>query len=1061
MVIAELLSMYPTAQPHQRDARQERWPSETSFASAGPSHAGTTYIPLPPEAPALPPSRPPIHTYPAVSPRYPAFPPPPAAHVPPQCPQTHAYGFQVPPSPLQLQSFPQTHGYPMTSSLAERLVNPYEQREQSMAHSAAHAVQNPHRRDAMRQSLGPGDPIFSSHHASIAHSSDGAPRPPLSPRPPSLYSPSQLATTSAVPQTGTQRTPSSLSVGQGPRSSTVTSSNMPGPAHGVPGHEADDCPGCLAEMGDAIKASLQSAQNEDEKRQRELQDQQELERIYALSGEENERSRRLAEEEEQLLQKAIQDSRREAEEQSQRIKQHEAQMLEESRKYALRQHEQNERLEADMLEAAKLASSTQERHRRRELDAMQEAEQRAIEISLREQEEEWARRESAERSILEFIEHKGSIVVRPTTPIASPANNGSTSRSASPDSLTSKRSAAFNQDDANDLGAEYWRFAGHDDAYHLALQMQRATLADHNEHSPLHPSAPRTRRPLPRTPDEPEPITENQDHSITSVRKKDLLTASSQPATLFYSEDAPPAYAEASKPEPASLSLHDAAASRPQEKALPARYDTATFETLNRPVLQHRSSSSSSAHSQSRSSPLISSPMNSFTGASLQAKRSSSSTTSSELLSAPYPSAPSPSIPERGSSHSTPEPKRFSTSTTSLASEQRGPRALAGIDFGYGSLPFAPKLDRNWPATSQSVSSSNASASASSSSLTTKALFPSTIELSSVVKVLGADSGLSGCSFFVLRAHSWKSLLRAIAWYGNSRVEASPAQVAAASDRRSRCLLRAEVEFVTPTRVDLGYGVGEYARVAQSTGSMPKNPSPAHVALCLSLLPLSASKSGEASAWLKSEEYQITKRESRRLDAWYAGKGSTRRLVQLARQPPALPVTMVQIAQLLHASHSFSAACPSSGSTARHSPRDLHHAIERHDEGFVRKQQAMLLAGSALASHSGSGSLSASANARVSMQDPRRRSTSNDPTQGAGVNELDDDDDGDDDEIDFNDFSLLADGSFDAQDKVLMGKRQRLKAKVKRRLAKRASDGRVVDEDLAAWITPFDLSQHG
>lgn len=121
----------------------------------------------------------------------------------------------------------------------------------------------------------------------------------------------------------------------------------------------------------------------------------------------------------------------------------------------------------------------------------------------------------------------------------------------------------------------------------------------------------------------------------------------------------------------------------------------------------------------------------------------------------------------------------------------------------------------------------------------------------------------------------------------------------------------------------------------------------------------------------------------------------------------------------------------------------------------------MLLAGSALASHSGSGSLSASANARVSMQDPRRRSTSNDPTQGAGVNELDDDDDGDDDEIDFNDFSLLADGSFDAQDKVLMGKRQRLKAKVKRRLAKRASDGRVVDEDLAAWITPFDLSQHG
>lgn len=73
----------------------------------------------------------------------------------------------------------------------------------------------------------------------------------------------------------------------------------------------------------------------------------------------------------------------------------------------------------------------------------------------------------------------------------------------------------------------------------------------------------------------------------------------------------------------------------------------------------------------------------------------------------------------------------------------------------------------------------------------------------------------------------------------------------------------------------------------------------------------------------------------------------------------------------------------------------------------------------------------------------------------------DDDEDEEDDEVDFTDFSLLADGSFDAQDKVLMGKRQRLKAKVKRRLAKRNGDGRVVDEDLAAWITPFHVSEHG
>ena len=227
---------------------------------------------------------------------------------------------------------------------------------------------------------------------------------------------------------------------------------------------------------------------------------------------------------------------------------------------------------------------------------------------------------------------------------------------------------------------------------------------------------------------------------------------------------------------------------------------------------------------------------------------------------------------------------------------------------------------------------------------------------------------------------------------------------------------------------------------------------------------------GEASAWLKTEEYHAMKRESRRLDAWYAGKGSTRRLIQLAREPPALPVALVQVAQLLHASHTFSAACPSSGSTARHSPRDLHHAIERHDQGFVRKQKAILAAGSALASQSSglaSTSSLASSNPRKSLQGPGRSSGSTDLPRDADDDVADHPDDDQDDEVlDFNDFSLLehgitADGSFDAQDKVLMGKRERLKAKVKRRLAKRASDGRVVDEDLATWITPFDLSQHG
>uniref|UniRef100_V5EHS4 Uncharacterized protein n=1 Tax=Kalmanozyma brasiliensis (strain GHG001) TaxID=1365824 RepID=V5EHS4_KALBG len=379
-------------------------------------------------------------------------------------------------------------------------------------------------------------------------------------------------------------------------------------------------------------------------------------------------------------------------------------------------------------------------------------------------------------------------------------------------------------------------------------------------------------------------------------------------------------------------------------------------------------------------------------------------------------------------SYFVPDPKRSSVS--SLGVEQKGQRALAGVDFGYSSLPFAPKLDKSSLPSGASSSSPSTPSTGPASAATSRSLFPPSIELTSVTKVAGKDDLANG-SFFVIRAPSWKSLLRAIAWYGNTRVEPSPEQVAAASDRRSRCVLRAEVEFITPTRVDVGHGVGEHARASLTTGVLPRNPSPAHVSLCLSILP------GEASAWLKSEEYALVRRESRRLDAWYAGKGSTRRLIQLARQPPSLPAPLVQIAQMLHASHTFSAACPSSGSTARHSPRDLHHAIERHDQGFVQKQKAWLAASNALANPT---------DKRASVQ--------------SGTSP-DEDDEDDDDDVDFGDFSLLADGSFDAQDKVLMGKRQRLKAKVKRRLGKRSGDGRVVDEDLAAWITPFDVSQHG
>lgn len=850
---------------------------------------------------------------------------------------------------------------------------------------------------------------------------------------------------------------------------------MQATSHPTSTHDFDDCPGCRAELDDAIKASLQSAQQEDEKRRRELREQDEINRIYALNVEENERQRRLALEEEHLLQKAIEISRQEADKQLQSSKQEEDLLLEESRQYALRQREQDARIEAEMLEAAKLTSATHEEQRQLELDAMRDAETKALQLSLQEQEEEWARRESAERSLLEFFDQR-SAFERSATPLSSGVQTSSGSAWHSPSqqaSLLGHPPSSPSVAKPSDFEAEYWRFAGHDMAYQLALKMRQTSIADLVQHTQSGSSNAHSRRPLPQTPQLSGRSTSSNEHMVGAASESNRPASFSRRETLHASKDSPPAYGNPSPPVHSQsdagkgeiqasrrgLYLTDstAPASGIPEEASSPRYGSAASQNLERPDLQQPSSpfSENSGRLDGRSALL---PSGTHLGAIPTASDSFSMLSDSEeASSAPHTTSASPPTPEPGSSHTRPSSKRSSTSTSTLASEQRGQRALAGIDFGYCSLPFASKLDKSSLPTAQSSAA--------------KALFPASIQLTSISNIQAHSASGShiqdsdgrtsqSCGFFVIRAHSWKSLLRAIAWYGNCRVEAAPEEVASADDTESRCLLRAEVEFVTPMRVDLGIGAGEYAKAAQTTGSMPKNPSPAHVALCLSLLPMALRKkssAGQASAWLKSEEYQTIKRESRRLDAWYAGRGSTRRLIEIARAPPALPVPLVGVAQLLHASHTFSAACPSSSSSARHSPRDLHHAIERHDEGFVRKQKAMLAAGSALASQPGSVIWTAS------VASPNLHVSSTDLHKGK---EDDEDIDEDDEEFDFNDFSLLehgmaANGSFDAQDKMLMGKRQRLKAKVKRRLAKRNPDGRVVDEDLATWITPFDLSQHG
>ncbi|GAC72876.1 hypothetical protein PANT_7d00319 [Moesziomyces antarcticus T-34] len=1028
------INVQSTPPPHQHITLSD----EKAPPSSPAMRNSTTYIPVPAGAPALPPAPAQAASVPASS--MPAYQrletpmgrlterssSPSSAHeIPPSLhPRWHAAASPAPapaPEPAVRSSAP----------LPPRLKNPYDRTMPSVAQEPL-SMQSPSSSNAPgRVSFGPGDPLFTAN-APAAYPNPHSHQQPL----PDRTLDTDTAGTRSIPNRTTAR-PEDVSDPTQP----IIDSRAPAASHGEPGHEFDDCPGCRAELEDAIQASLQTAKQEEESRRRAPLEQQELDRLCAITSEEEERRRRLAMEEEALLLQAIEDSRREAEMQSQRHTNDEDVLLEESLQHALRQRDQDAIKESEMLQAAKMASEMHEQQRLERIESLRDAERKALQLSLQEQEEEWARRESAERSLLEFLEQRGHYQDA-AAQLPTPQRPSSTS--ASPDPTSRPPSAVA----AGDLEAEYWRFSGHDEAYRLALQMQQASLEEHRVHTRPASSGTRVRRPLPQTPTLRSESSSSQTHPVDSD------------------------------------SLHNVAPDSSTSGALGGAQVHA-FPDPPRPALQQRSSSSSSKQSQSVDPlPLEQAPSPS---SEWYNPYDAIRTTAGSGDPACDPSDPAPasySIPKRVSSQLSTATRDEIVASSSPAPEQKGQRALAGIDFGYCSLPFAPNLDKPaQPSPPQSTATLSTSSHSTSQS-GQKARFPASIVLSAAGKAShtaeldaaypqrSAGEGSSG-SFYVIRAHSWKSLLRALAWYGNTRVEASPEDVAAASEHRSgRCLLRAEIEFVTPTRVDLGMGVGAYAKAAHTSAGMPKHPSPAHVALCLSLLPVSSGSSSasskEAGAWLKSDTYRAIKHESRRLDAWYAGKGSTRRLIQLSRQPPALPVIFVQIAQVLHASHAFSAACPSSGSTARHSPRDLHHAIERHDEGFVRKQKAMLAAGSALASQTGglsnaSTASLASSNPRFSLSGPSRFSGSTETHRESNEDDFGDEDDQD---VDVDDFHLLehglaGDGSFDAQDKALMGKRHRFKAKVKRRLAKRSADGRVVDEDLAAWITPFDLSQHG
>ncbi|PWN19757.1 hypothetical protein BCV69DRAFT_283858 [Microstroma glucosiphilum] len=321
-----------------------------------------------------------------------------------------------------------------------------------------------------------------------------------------------------------------------------------------------------------------------------------------------------------------------------------------------------------------------------------------------------------------------------------------------------------------------------------------------------------------------------------------------------------------------------------------------------------------------------------------------------------------------------------------------GQKAPIGIDWGYSDTAFATKL-RPGPREHfmrRTGSSEEEQASSSQDSMTEqeeallKSRFPGVISLSSTRARDASEGGSSiSCPYFTVRCGSWKILLRSLAWLGNTRIEAAPQAVADAAENNRIPLLRMEVEFVTPAsrkgsnsdrfslQVDpTRSGAEEVAAKARQRIAMRPT---ACVSICMSLCQQDAKghvhrTQGTGSTGSNQAYHDGARTQAEReLDMGYLKRGSDRRVLnlppssmgigpvtsaysmtyqanpaQVAKETRAgldLPTTLVELAQHLQKAHRFSASCPSSGYTARHSPRDLYHIIEAHDEKWLGKLQ--------------------------------------------------------------------------------------------------------------------------
>ncbi|CAO1622243.1 unnamed protein product [Sympodiomycopsis kandeliae] len=339
-----------------------------------------------------------------------------------------------------------------------------------------------------------------------------------------------------------------------------------------------------------------------------------------------------------------------------------------------------------------------------------------------------------------------------------------------------------------------------------------------------------------------------------------------------------------------------------------------------------------------------------------------------------------------------------------------------------------------------------------------------------------ADPSEAAGPYFTIRCGSWRLLLRTLAWLGNTQVEAGPNEVVDAANENRPCTLKTEVEFVTPSiastkRVSTSsllapehYGgdqgkltLEEIVRRAQVDGQEEgnRNVLTACVSVCISLF---NSSSKTPSSAIKD------------LDISYLHSGSTRRVLNL---PPSsmglspihpqsrhksgkgntgfiLPCNLIDLANNLVTAHKFSASCPTSGSTARHTPRDLYHTIANHDENFIKRLRKELHNGghrvrmskmmfSHISSHS------------ILLWDPNPPSATNSshltsPTDISSKDDNDDDDDMDEIGQEVSDLHL----------------HQRMKNRIKKKW--RGRQGNVEDGTEVAlrnWITPFDVSDVG